>query len=49
VVSEANNIKLERLMREVIPWVLPLIAVLFLITYFPALVLLVPNWLMPGR
>ncbi len=49
VVSEANDIKLERLMREVIPWVLPLIAVLFLITYFPALVLLVPNWLMPGR
>ncbi len=49
VVSEANNIKLERLMREVIPWVMPLIAVLFLITYFPALVLVVPNWLMPGR
>lgn len=49
VVSEANNIKLERLMREVIPWVMPLIAVLLLITYFPALVLVVPNWLMPGR
>jgi tripartite ATP-independent transporter DctM subunit len=49
VVSEANNIKLERLMREVIPWVMPLIVVLFLITYFPNLVLAVPNWLMPGR
>ena len=49
VVSEANNIRLERLMREVIPWVLPLIVVLFLITYFPALVLTVPNWLMPTR
>jgi tripartite ATP-independent transporter DctM subunit len=49
VVSEANGIKLERLMREVIPWVLPLIAVLFLITYFPALVLAVPNWLMGGQ
>jgi tripartite ATP-independent transporter DctM subunit len=49
VVSEANNIKLERLMREVIPWVMPLIIVLFLITYWPGLVLMVPNWLMPGK
>lgn len=49
VVSQANNIKLERLMREVIPWVMPLIVVLFLITYFPNLVLVVPNWLMPGK
>jgi tripartite ATP-independent transporter DctM subunit len=49
VVSEANNIKLERLMREVIPWVMPLIVVLFLITYMPSLVLTVPNWLMPGK
>ena len=49
VVSEANNIKLERLMREVIPWVMPLIIVLFLITYWPGLVLTVPNWLMPGK
>lgn len=49
VVSEANNIKLETLMREVVPLVVPLIVVLFLITYVPDLVLLVPRWLMPGR
>ena len=49
VVSGATGIKLERLMREVIPWVMPLIVVLFLITYFPSLVLVVPNWLMPGK
>lgn len=49
VVSEANNIKLEMLMREVIPQVIPLIIVLFLITYIPELVLVVPRWLMPGR
>lgn len=49
VVSEATGIKLERLMKEVIPWIMPLIAVLFLITYFPSLVLVVPNWLMPAR
>jgi tripartite ATP-independent transporter DctM subunit len=49
VVSEANNIKLERLMREVIPWCVPLILVLFLITYIPGLVMWVPNWLMAGK
>jgi TRAP-type C4-dicarboxylate transport system permease large subunit len=49
VVSGATGIKLERLMREVIPWVIPLIAVLFLITYVPSLVLVVPNWLMPAK
>lgn len=49
VVSEANNIKLEMLMREVIPQVIPLIIILFLITYIPELVLVVPRWLMPGR
>jgi TRAP-type C4-dicarboxylate transport system permease large subunit len=49
VVSGATGIKLERLMREVVPWVLPLIVVLFLITYFPSLVLVVPNWLMPAK
>jgi tripartite ATP-independent transporter DctM subunit len=49
VVSEAAQIRLERLMREVIIWCLPLIAVLFLITYVPGLVLFVPNWLMGGK
>ena len=49
VVSQAAEIKLERLMREVIPQIIPLIAVLFLITYFPELVLAVPRWLMPVR
>jgi tripartite ATP-independent transporter DctM subunit len=49
VVSGATGIKLERLMREVVPWVIPLIVVLFLITYIPSLVLVVPNWLMPAR
>lgn len=49
VVSEANNIKLETLMREVIPQVIPLVAVLFLITYFPEVVLVLPRWLMGGN
>jgi len=49
VVSEANNIKLESLMREVVPQIIPLIAVLFLITYFSDLVLFLPRLLMPVR
>jgi tripartite ATP-independent transporter DctM subunit len=49
VVSQAADIKLETLMREVLPQILPLIAVLFLITYIPELVLAVPRWLMPIR
>jgi TRAP-type C4-dicarboxylate transport system permease large subunit len=49
VVSQAAGIKLETLMREAIPQIIPLIAVLFLITYLPDLVLAVPRWLMPVR
>jgi TRAP-type C4-dicarboxylate transport system permease large subunit len=49
VVSEAAGIRLERLMREIVPQILPLLAVLFLITYMPQLVLVVPQWLMPVR
>lgn len=49
VVSEANHIKLESLMREVLPQIIPLLAVLFLITYFPDLVLFLPRLLMPVR
>ena len=48
VVSEANGIKLETLMRETIPQIVPLIVVLLLVTYFPGLVLAVPRWLMGG-
>lgn len=47
VVSQAAEIRLETLMREVLPQILPLLAVLLLITYLPELVLVVPRWLMP--
>jgi len=49
VVSQAAEVKLETLMREIIPQIIPLIAVLFLITYLPDLVLALPRWLMPIR
>ena len=49
VVSEACDVKLESLMREILPQIVPLIVVLCLITYVPWLVLAVPQWLMPVR
>jgi TRAP-type C4-dicarboxylate transport system permease large subunit len=48
VVSQACDVKLERLMREVLPQVLSLLLVLGLITYVPSLVLWVPRMLMGG-
>ncbi len=43
VVSRVANIKLETLFRAIIPFLWPLIAVLFLITYVPQLVLWLPK------
>lgn len=49
VVSEANAIRLEALMREVLPQIVPLILVLLLVTYFPGVVLVLPRLLMGGQ
>ncbi len=43
VVSYVGDIKIEKLMRAVIPFCIPPIAVLFLITYVPQLVTFIPN------
>lgn len=47
VVSEVSGLRVERLMRAVLPLLIPLIITLFFVTYFPDFVLLVPRWLMP--
>jgi tripartite ATP-independent transporter DctM subunit len=46
VVSHVANIKVEKLMKSIIPFLVPPIIVLFLITYFPVLVTFVPNLVM---
>jgi tripartite ATP-independent transporter DctM subunit len=46
VVSEVAGVKLERLMRAILPFIVPLIMVLFLITYIPSLVTFLPNLVM---
>ena len=47
VMSHVSGVKLEVLMREILVFLWPLFLVLLLITYWPALVLWLPQWLMP--
>jgi tripartite ATP-independent transporter DctM subunit len=43
VVSHITGIRVERLMRAVLPYIVPPVIVLFLITYIPSLVTFIPN------
>lgn len=43
VVSQISNMKVEDLMRSILPFLIPLIIVLFIITYVPILVTWIPN------
>jgi len=47
VVSEVADIGIEKVIKDTIPFMIPLIIVLLLITYFPSLVLAIPNFIMP--
>jgi len=46
VCSKVGNIKLEKLYREILPFLVPLIAVLFIIAYVPVTVTFVPDLLL---
>jgi len=43
VVSKYKGVSLERLYKEILPFLIPLIIVLFIVTYFPQLVLWLPG------
>jgi TRAP-type C4-dicarboxylate transport system permease large subunit len=43
VCSKIANVKLEKLYREILPFLVPLIAVLLIISYFPDTVLMLPR------
>jgi tripartite ATP-independent transporter DctM subunit len=43
VMSHISGIKVEVLMREILPFLIPLVLVLFIITYFPLLVTYLPS------
>lgn len=46
VMSHISGIKVEVLMRHILPFLIPLIVVLFIITYFPILITYLPNLIM---
>jgi tripartite ATP-independent transporter DctM subunit len=43
VVSEVSGIRVEKIMRSVLPWLVPLFVTLLIVTYFPGLVLFIPG------
>lgn len=46
VISDVNKLKLERLYKSILPFLIPLIATLFLVTYIPGVVTWLPNLLL---
>jgi tripartite ATP-independent transporter DctM subunit len=45
ITSRVANLKVEKLMKSIIPFIIPLAVVLILITYIPKLVTMIPNLL----
>jgi tripartite ATP-independent transporter DctM subunit len=48
VTSKVANVKLERLCKAIIPWTVPLVLVLLLITYVPQITTWLPNVIFAG-
>ena len=46
VISDVNKLKLESLYKSIIPFLIPLIVTLFLVTYIPGIVTWLPNALL---
>ena len=46
VISDVNKIKLEKLYKSILPFLIPLVATLFLCTYIPELITFLPNLLL---
>lgn len=46
VISDVNKVKLERLYKSILPFLLPLLATLFLVTYVPQIVTFLPGILL---
>ena len=47
VITDISELPIEKLMRAIIPFIIPLALVAISIILFPSLVLTIPNWLMP--
>ena len=46
VISDVNKLKLEKLYKSILPFLIPLLATLFLCTYVPGLITFLPNLLL---
>ena len=46
VISDVNKIKLEKLYKSILPFLIPLILTLLIVTYFPPVVTWLPNVLL---
>jgi len=44
VVSDVSNEKFEMVVKDISPFYIPMLATLLLITFFPEIVLSLPNW-----
>lgn len=47
VMSHVAKLKMETLIRAIIPFLLPMLIILLMVTFIPQLVVFLPNWLMP--
>ncbi|MGI6559022.1 MAG: TRAP transporter large permease subunit [Limnochordia bacterium] len=47
VLSGVTGLKVEELVKDTAPFIVPLVITLLLITYVPSLVMAIPNWVMP--
>ncbi len=47
VTSQISNLKLERMMKAILPFLIPLIITLIIITYIPETIMFLPDLLMP--
>ena len=45
--SAISGVKIEKLAKTMLPFYAVMVGVLILITYFPKVVMVIPNWLMP--
>ena len=46
VISDVNKIKLEKLYKAILPWCIPLVLTLLMVTYLPHIVTWLPNLLL---
>jgi TRAP-type C4-dicarboxylate transport system permease large subunit len=47
ITMQIAQVSFARIVRAILPFLVPMLATLVLVTFFPQLVLFLPNWLQP--